>query len=281
MRRRRRPSWSGRAESRARGASAITDPTGLEEPIQRIRTGGPRRPIAIALLLLAGLLLAVWQPWGSGTSTATPRASTEAIRRPAAAASVTPGDAAPGAADQTRTDGYVSLTDNEWTVVALLAPGGPASTEEPAMPHAPAWSPDGPFAVLQQGASVATAPGSRSGVAAPSCTTTIPPRFRPAVLLPANRVAYLGVTFPGMDPATRVTASPVGGGPSLLRMDPVVVRLAGGSADRRFAIPSSGPGGAILFGASPPLILPTGAYRFDITVPGLAADRSVFACIVA
>ena len=280
MRRRRRPSWSGRAESRARGASAITDPTGLEEPIQRIRTGGPRRPIAIALLLLAGLLLAVWQPWGSGTSTATPRASTEAIRRPAAAASVTPGDAAPGAADQTRTEGYVSLTDNEWTVVALLAPGGPASTEEPAMPHAPAWSPDGPFAVLQQGASVATAPGSRSGVAAPSCTTTIPPRFRPAVLLPANRVAYLGVTFPGMDPATRVTASAVGGGPrsadgpgrrptgrrvgrSALRDpelgagrgDPVRRLAAADPADRRV--------------------------RFDITVPGLAADRSVFACIVA
>ena len=251
---------------------AITEPDGFEQPVERLRTGGPRRPVAVALAIAVVLVSVIWQPWGR-TATAI-RPSTEPASPPAGI--VTPPTAGPQVSAA-----YISLTDNEWTVVALLASPTPGSTEEPATQHGASWSAEGPFAVLQQGANVASGPASRNGVPTPPCLTTLPPRYRPAVLLPADRVAYVGVTFPGMDPATRVTASAVGGGLTLLRAAPLVIRLAGRPAGQRYIVPSTGPGGAVLFAAFPAAILPPGAYRFDVALPGLPAYRSLFACIVA
>lgn len=178
-------------------------------------------------------------------------------------------------------EAYVSLTDNEWTVVALLATDAPASTEEPATQHpAAGWSPDGPFHVLQQGLIPVVLPGSGTAQPPVVCKPPLPPREWAVVSLPAGRVAYFGVTFPGMDPRTVVSVARIGGtGPALQRISPLVVRLVGLAEGRRYEVPSSGRGGAIMFAASPPGILPSGVYRFEIAPPGITGRRLLDACV--
>ena len=254
------------------------EPVAADRPLERLQPGGRRGTVAIAFLLVGALVILVWQPWGSADrASATPRASPVGDR--SVAPPSIPG-APSSAPDTAATDAYVSLTDNEWTVVALLVADAPVSTEEPATQHAPAWAPDGPFHVLQQGLLPVVPPAPREGQPEVTCQPTVPPRERAVVTVPAGRVVYLGVTFPGMDPRAVVSASSVDGtGVKLAPVSPLVVRLVGQAVDRPYTVPSTGPGGAILFAMNPPGILPAGAYRFDVSTPRIAGRRLLYACV--
>jgi hypothetical protein len=248
-----------------------------DRPLQRLQPGGWRGPVAIALLLVVTVGTLVWQPWGrDDPSSAPPAASPVGDRSVVPPSPSSPSSGTDGAA----IGAYVSLTDNEWTVVALLAPAAPVSTEEPATQHPPAWAPDGPFYVLQQGLLPVVPPAPREGQPEVTCQPTVPPRERAVVTLPAGRVVYLGVTFPGMDPRAEVSASGVDGTDvKLVPVSPLVVRLVGLADDRRYTLPSTGPGGTLLFAMTPPGILPSGAYRFDVSTPTIAGRRLLYACV--
>lgn len=254
------------------------EPVVADRPLERLQPGGRRGPVGIALLLVGALVILVWQPWGrTDRASATPNPSLVGNRIVAA----TPIPGAPSSAPDTAAiDAYVSLTDNEWTIVALLAPDAPVSTEEPATQHGPAWASDGPFNVLQQGLRPVVPPAPREGQPEVTCQPTVPPRERSVVTVPAGRVVFLGVTFPGMDPRAEVSASTVDGtGVRLAPVSPLVVRLVGRTDGRRYSVPSTGPGGAILFAMTPPGILPAGAYRFEVTTPTIAGRRLLYACV--
>ena len=249
-----------------------------DRPLEPLQPGGRRGPIGIALLLLVALVVLVWQPWGRGDrASETPHPSPASDRSVAATPVPGPPSVAP---DTAAIDAYTSLTDNEWTVVALLVADAPASTEEPATQHGPAWAPDGPFHVLQQGLQPVVPPAPREGQPEVTCQPTVPPRERAVVTVPPGRVVYLGVTFPGMDPRSEVTASTLDQtGVKLVPVSPLVVRLVGQADDRPYTVPSTGPGGAILFAMNPPGILPAGAYRFDVSTPSIAGRRLLYACV--
>jgi len=172
--------------------------------------------------------------------------------------------------------------DNEWTVVALLTPDSAPPDEEPATQHVAALapSPDGPFLVLQQGLTAVASPVERVGHPDAPCVAPAAARDRIAVHLPAGRVVYLGITFPGMDPHVAITATVLGRpGITIVRVSPIVVALAGLPAERRYTVPSSGSGGTILFGLTPPNRMPSEAYRFTVTAPGIEGHRYLYACI--
>ncbi len=166
--------------------------------------------------------------------------------------------------------------------MALVTPYGPASTEEPATQHdpGPAWSAAGPFLMLQQGLIPVDAPVERAGDPGTLCQPSGIARDRNAVPLPAGRVAYVGVTTP--DPATRrhVTVT-ILGRPSdtVARAISPSVELAGMGEGRRYVIPSSGPGGAILFGPTSPGPLQDGIYRFKVTGDVPAGTTYLYACV--
>jgi hypothetical protein len=269
----------------------------LEHAPERLRGADSRRPAVIVLAIAAVIGVLAWKPWGDERVAVVPSASPSPVvaRRtasppaPSPAAGRTPAPPAPSAPPASTpnpvaggTGRYVSLTDNEWTVVALLAVGAPASTEEPATPHvpAPSFSPGGPFLVMQQGLTVVAAPVERAGHPEDACLPPATPRDRTAVRLPAGRVVYLGITFPGMDPRAVVTAVRLGRTGDGLR--PALrpnVRIAGQPANRSYRIPASGPGGAILFAQRPAAILVSGAYRFEVSAPGTRGPRYLYACI--
>jgi len=111
---------------------AAADRNALEHPVQPLRTGGSRGPVALVCVTLATLAVLMWQPWSRAPST-TPPSSASGPAAMAAQGSQAPASTPPpvGAliaspsppplvrfAPQT----YVSLIDNEWTVVALLTP---------------------------------------------------------------------------------------------------------------------------------------------------------------
>lgn len=263
---------------------------GMEQPLERLPAGGPGWPVAAAIAIAATVVVLAWQPWAGGGSAVASypepqvSAATGAERPISAAPSRTPSP--PGTpADPAGAAGlaaYLSLTDNEWTVVALLSPDPATSTEEPAGQHgtAAAWSSTGPFLVLQQGLSATADPIGGRGEADLVCQTTGGSRDRFAVHLPAGRVAYLGVTFPGMNPATDVTAATVSPlGAHLRRVPSVVVRLQGGTEGQLYRVPSSGSGGAALFATRPARPLPSATYRFDVMAPGTSGPRHLYACI--
>jgi hypothetical protein len=266
-------------------------PRSFEQPPEGLPGGGRHRPAIVALAIAAVVGLLVWQPWGPGDgATVAPGSPTPPIARTDASRSPSPSTGLPRAPAATPATGvpstgsplYVSLTDNEWTVVALLTPGAPSSSEEPATQHdagAP-WSPAGPFLVLQQGLIPVATPVEGDGDAGSPCITTGVPRDRTAVPLPAGRVAYLGVTVPGTVPRAEVTVE-ILGRPSgtVTRATSPTVQLAGMNAGQRYVIPSSGPGGAILFGPASPGPLPPGAYRFEVASPGAVGNRYLYACI--
>jgi hypothetical protein len=286
-------------ELHAVGRSASTDddhiastlPHGYQQPPERLRGGDRRRPTTVALVIAAVLALLAWQPWGSDNGAIVPPDSpTPAIARvdgSRAPSSATDGTDAPmptPAADLRAVDSafYVSITDNEWTVVALLTPDAPRSTEEPATQHnaGAAWSPVGPFLVLQQGLIPVETPVERAADPGAPCSPRGVPRDRIAVPLPAGRVAYLGVTIPGTVPRAEVTAAILGGpAGTMTRATSPTVQLAGMNAGRRYVIPSSGPGGTILFALTPPGPLPSGAYRFEVASPGAVGNRYLYACV--
>src|SRR4029077_20869847 len=108
------------------------------------------------------------------------------------------------------------------------------------------------------------------------------PGFRDyaAAHFPQDRVAYLGVTFPGMNPKARVSAVILDQrGLTLKRVSVVTVRLSGMTEGHRYTVPTTGSGGAALFALSPRAILPVAAYRFDIQTPGVTGHRYLYACI--
>ena len=263
-----------------------------ELQVQRVRTGGARRATTAVLAIASTLAVLIWHPWGPtglpgsspvaspvlgtalgpGPSTGVPAPSVAAVPTSSPSTVVRAGTIGP----------YRSLVDNEWTVVALLTPGTTA-TEEPTTPHAPLpiWSADGPFVVLQQGLGQASKRRvSEIGGSTGLCSSVAPPLARPAVHLPAGRVAYLGITYPGMDPKAAISATVLGhSGGTLRRVSPVVVQLDGLSPAGRYSLPSSGPGATVLFAASRPGIIPIDAYRFEVSTPGVAGLRYLYACI--
>jgi len=265
-------------------------PSELDQP-ELVRLPSRRAvPLAVAATIVAFLALVIWAPWGrddgqpddATTAQASPGASAASSPVPTSAPrpSPTPGTADPVAAVTLRT--YQSITDNEWTVVALLTSAGSPSLEEPAQQHVPAAAPsaDGPFVVMQQGVLPVAAPLERPGRVAAPCTATPPPRDQRVVHLPQGRVVYLGVTFPGMDRSARVDVRALGAPRVMLHQEvPVAVQLAGMQPGERYAVPASGPGGTLLFSASPTTRLPSAPYRFELRIPGVAGPRFLYACI--
>ena len=262
---------------------------GVETPPERLRGGGGRRPAIVGLAIVALVGIALWQPWSAkGPTPPGPSESVLAIGRVPASAAPTPSPASPspsvsatGLPGTTRTAFYTTVTDNEWTVVALLAPANPASTEEPATQHpTSAWSSDGPFLVLQQGLTPVEAPIVRTASSAGPCPPAAVPRDRTAVPLPAGRVAYLGVTVPSGVPRPQVTGSLVGKtSGALARVPAPAVRLAGMDATTRYVIPTAGPGATVLFTLDPSAALAAGTYQFTVASPGASGDRYLYACI--
>ncbi|MBF6605024.1 MAG: hypothetical protein IVW53_05510 [Chloroflexi bacterium] len=272
--------------------TGIVGHVGIEQPLERLRTGGRGRPVGVALAIAAALAALIWQPWGRGytpivlsptaRTTAAPVAEgatpVSATRTPDPTPSPSPSlsSGAPGSA------AYVSLVDNEWTVVALLAPDALVSTEEPSIQHGTGatWSPGGPLLVLQQGLNYTVRPLERLGEPGGVCHALGVPRYRAAVQLPAGRVAYLGVTFPGMNPRAHVIAAVLDqAGLALSRVPSLAVLLSGMTQGRRYTVPSAGSGGTVLFAMAPPGILPSATYRFDIETPGIVGHRYLYACI--
>ena len=205
--------------------------------------------IAVAGVLIAGLVAFAWLNLGQPSSG-------------------TPSSLATGPADDA--SAYTSITDNEWTVVALLTTDAAPMT------------PDGPYLVLQQGVVPVPIPVERPGHPESPCDNSVRPRDRTAVHLPVARVVYLGVTFPGMDPATQVRPTMLGRPATVLgRASQLTVQLAGMPAGARYTVPTTGPGAAILFAIRPPEAVPADTYRFEIAAPTADGRRFVYACVDA
>jgi hypothetical protein len=270
--------------------TAVADRVGIEQPLERVRAGGTGKPVGVALAIAAALAVLIWQPWGRGATSIVPpvAAQTPAVAAAEASASAAPTPTPrPSRSSSLGTAGsaaYVSLVDNEWTVVALLASDAAsmASTEEPSIQHGSGttWPPGGPLLVLQQGLSYTVQPVEGPGEPDVACHAPDGPRYRTAVHLPAGRVAYLGVTFPGMNPRAHVTAAILDpAGPALRRVPSLVVLLGGMTEGWLYTVPSSGSGGTVLFAMAQPRILPSATYRFDVETPGIIGHRYLYACI--
>ena len=184
----------GSTDADARGATQlkpneVPSPTQGREPASELvleRLPARReRPIAIALAVGALLGLLIWAPWrpdpaplpqrsaiAAASAEPTTSSSAEAVTASA------PPLVAPGTFGTRR---YVSITDNEWTVVALLTTAGGTSTEEPAIQHeTSSAAADGPLAVLQQGVDVVAAPVERPDRPAAVCAVSpVPAIGRP------------------------------------------------------------------------------------------------------
>ena len=257
----------------------------LEQPVVPLGGGSSRRPVGLAIVV--GILLAtlVWQPWSGGVRPAaspSPQSSAAVANRPASSAAAGPaatpkpsaGSGTPDTAD------YLSLIDNEWTVVALLSPTLAGPAEEPALPHPTALPGSGaPLLVLQQGLNFSTKPIERPGRPNLPCTAKAVPRLRLAVPLPSDRVLYLGVTYPGMDPAVTVTVADLdGAGVELSRVRSLVVSLSGQPIDASYRLPNAGPGAVAMFALPRGTALPKASYRFEIDAPGVGR-RYLYACV--
>jgi len=261
---------------------------GLETPPERLRGGSGRRPAVVGVVIAVLVGIAVWQPWTTTAPPPGPSTSALVIGRvqasdvpPTPTASPMPSGSPAGLSGTTRTAFYTTVTDNEWTVVALLAPSSPTSTDEPATQHPTLpWSADGPFLVLQQGLTPVEAPMLGTSSSAGPCPPAAVPRDRTAVPLPAGRVAYLGITVPSGVPRPQVTAERLGGsGGALGRAPAPAIRLAGMDASTRYVIPAAGPGAAVLFSAVSGAAMAPGAYQFTVASPGAAGQRYLYACI--
>ncbi len=284
-----RPSATGEGDRPA------GDALGLEEPLQPVRAGGPGRPVALIVVTAAILATLVWQPWGSGGPRAEPSAapsaavavatstSTEGTPAPPPSPTPTLRGPRPSFAGGALTSGtYVSLGDNTWSVVALLAPERLAAADQRWRPDATGalQAPGGSLLVLQLGPTYSERPIDRPADPGAVCRTKDTFRDYATAHLPADRVAYLGVTFPGMDPRATVTGVVLDRrGLALKRVPVVTVPLSGMTEGRRYTVPTTGPGGARLFALAPRAIMPVAAYRFDIQMPGVSGHRYLYACI--
>lgn len=280
-----RPNATGETDPPAANALA------LEAPLQPVRAGGPGRPVALIVVTTAIFATLVWQPWGTAGSRLAPSAPPAAVLH-----SVTPVDSpVPPSPTPTQrgprpsfggvplTSGtYVSLGDNTWSVVALLAPERLAAADQRWRPDETGTlqAPGGSLLVLQLGPTYSERPIDRPGDPGAVCRTKDTFRDYATAHLPADRVAYLGVTFPGMDPRATVTGVVLDRrGLALKRVPVVTVPLSGMTEGRRYTVPTTGFGGAALFALAPRAIMPIAAYRFDIQTPGLAGHRYLYACI--
>lgn len=282
------------------GERSVAGPVRVEQPLQPVGAGGPGRPIALALTIVAILAALVWQPWheSGGSAMVAPAPSAIAAALPTVAPtpvipppspSSTPTSRGPRPTFQPSPSGtpgtarYVSLGDNEWSVVALLTPDVLGAAEQKWIRDGAGTlqAPGGPLLVQQLGPAHSDVRVDRPDDPAAVCRT--PGGFRDSVAaahFPAGRVAYLGVTFPGMSPRARVTAVVLDHGGLILKRTPnVTVALSGMVEGRRYTVPTSGSGGATLFALAPPAIMPIAAYRFDIVTPGVAGHRYLYACI--
>ena len=290
------------ARSNATGATEHTgvgpaDPAGVEHVLQPVRVAGARRPVGVTVAILAILAALVWQPWGRGGSpppTSTPAAvvadeATPVSSSPTAAPSQSPLASSgprptfgPIASGPPGSVPYLSLVDNEWTVVALLTPEAMATADQPWVADGAGvvLQPPGALLVLQLGPNLTDTPIDRAGHPNVACVTSVGFRDQPAAHYPAHRVAYLGVTYPGMDPRARVTAVVLDRPGTAIKRVPIVnVALSGMVDGRRYTVPTSGTGGAALFELSPPGIMPVGTYRFEIQIPGVRGHHYMYACI--
>jgi hypothetical protein len=276
----------------------VADPIRIEQPLQPVRAGGPGRPLGLTVALVAILAALVWQPWG-GTAAPVAHATQTAIaaaRAPSASADPTTSapaspaptprvarpSVAPASSGPPITDTYLSIGDNDWSVVALMAPEKLAAAQQPWVPDATGelQAPGGSLLVLQQGPNYTRTPVDDPGDPAAICQTR--PGFRDyaAAHFPRDRVAYLGVTFPGMNPKARVSGVILDQrGLALKRLSVVTVRLSGMTEGHRYTVPTAGSGAAALFALSPRAIMPVAAYRFDIQTPGVTGHRYLYACV--
>ncbi len=258
-----------------------------EQPTERLRAGSRRGPGTVALIITTGLALAVWQPWAAQRAATAVSPNRPSASSPRTVPGLPPASAAPASYSSTADpEVFVSITDNEWTVVALLAPAAAPSTEEPSIQHpaAGAWSPDGPFLVLQQGLIPVASPiedaVGHARDPARLCVSTTVPRDRTVVPVPRGRVAYLGVTIPGSVPRPAVSTTVLGNSSvSMSRAISPTVELQGMGAGRRFVMPSTGPGGVVLFTAAPSGPLPSDVYRFTVASPGPVGTHYLYACV--
>jgi hypothetical protein len=246
-----------------------------------------RPPASLAVVIMSIVALLIWAPWrqdpANRTASAAPaggRASGSAlaIREPVRPTSSPDSSGAPIVAGRAR---YESITDNEWTVVALLTPSDGGSTDEPANQHEnwPATTANGPFVVLQQGVVAGGQPVERPARPATACATS-GSRDQAAVHLPRARVVYLGVTFPGMDPRAEVAVSDLTGSATrFTKAGPVVAELAGMRVGWEYTVPTTGPGGTILFVTSPAGLWASGPYRFEVRTPASDSAKFVYACV--
>ncbi len=191
----------------------------MEQPVQPLRADGNGRLLVLVCIVAAGLAVLVWQPWGRGSSRTAPSQASQAPAialdqpppsppSPSRAIEVPVPSSGPAEVLAAEPQPYVSLVDNEWTMVALLSADGPVSTEEPSIQHGRgSWSAGDDVLVLQQGLDDQVRPIETRKAPDAACTAPTGSRDRPAVHLPDGRVAYLGVTFPGMDPRARVTVT--------------------------------------------------------------------------
>ncbi len=278
----------------ARVTPARSDPSGrrpavVEQPLTPLGTGGSRRPVGLIIVLVALLAMLVWQPWSGGPQSAgapSPGSTAAVAGRPAAPPPTAPGvgrSAGPsGGAGSSGTADYLSLVDNEWTVVALLSPTRAGPAEEPALPHpTPPPGTGTPLLVLQQGVNFSTQPIEQPGHPNLPCTAKAVPRLRLAVPLPAARVLYLGVTYPGMDPAVTVAVADLdGANVQLSRVRSLVVSLSGQPIDASYRLPNAGPGAVAMFALPRGTALPDGSYRFELDLPGVG-QRYLYACVGA
>ena len=294
-----RSNATGATEHNGAGPAGPTAPAGVEHVLQPVAVAGARRPVGVTVAILAILAALVWQPWGKSGSPIVPATSTPAA---VAADEATPAASSPTPAPSQAPLGspgsrppfgpiasgpggsvpYLSLVDNEWTVVALLTPEAMATADQPWVADGAGvvLQPPGALLVLQLGPNVTGAPIDRAGHPNVACVTSVGFRDQPAAHYPAHRVAYLGVTYPGMDPRARVTAVVLNRPGSAIRRVPIVnVALSGMIDGRRYTVPTSGTGGAALFEPSPPGIMPVGMYRFEIQIPGVPGRHYMYACV--
>jgi hypothetical protein len=265
---------------------------GFQLAPQRLRSGGRRRPGIVALVVVAVLVVLAWRPWASdqvavGPSPGSPApaiAGFEGLAVPTPATGGPDGPAPSPAipAIDSPPASYTAIIEDQWTVVALVSPYTPVSSEEPATQHnrEPAWSTIGPFLMLQQGLIPVDEPIEQAADPGALCQPTGVARDRNAVPLPAGRVAYVGITVPKTLTRAPVTAAILGGPPGTIALAAApTVQLAGMDGGRRYVIPSSGPGGAILFGPTTPGPLPAGVYRFEVAGDASVGTSYLYACV--
>ena len=285
---------------RDRGHGVPPERGGLDQPVQRVRAAGAGRPIGVATAIVALLAIVVWQPWGRGAPAAADHGSpaiaaatgVSALPSPSAGPSAGPGASPGGPGRPGEAVAARSLLDDDWTIVAVLAPDALASADEPweadrlGVVRAPAV----PLLVQQNQLGYTEAPLERPGRPDVACTTPSLFREASAAHLPVGQVKYLGVTFPGMSPKARVTAAVLGvTGIRIQRLPLLVVPPAGGPGDPSYVVPDSGVGAAVFFGRVLSGIgtggigsagtWPSGTYRFEVRSPDFADARFMYACI--